>query len=65
MCLAVSVQLTLCEQVKGYLGRFATEDKSAGAETAAAAEIKPLEGMTLFSRKKVSQCPLSCSFPPI
>lgn len=48
------VQITLCEQVQGYLSNYMANDKAA-ADAAAAdkADITPLQGMAIYQKKKV------------
>ena len=45
-------QVTLCEQVQGYLSRFQESNKSAAAAPAKA-DIAPLQGMAIYSKKQV------------
>ncbi len=52
----VVLQVTLCEQLQGYLGRFQAEADKAAAEQAPKAEIAPLQGMVMYSKKKVHPC---------
>ena len=48
------MQITLCEQVQGYLSNYMANDKAA-ADAAAAdkADITPLQGMAIYQKKKV------------
>lgn len=48
------LQITLCEQVQGYLSNYMANDKAA-ADAAAAdkADITPLQGMAIYQKKKV------------
>ncbi len=48
--------MTLCEQVQAYLSRFQSD--KAAAEEPVKADIAPLQGMAIYSKKKVRTSPL-------
>jgi hypothetical protein len=53
-CAVCCAQITLCEQVQGYLSNYLASDK--GAEDAAGgdkADITPLQGMAIYKKKEV------------
>ncbi len=55
------MQVTLCEQVQAYLSRFQSDSDKAAAEAPAKADIAPLQGMAIYSKKKVSTAADCCA----
>lgn len=60
------MQVTLCEQVQGYLSKY-MDNKADGDAAAEKAEVKPLDGMAIYTKKRVGFQPvlLPAPFSPL
>ncbi len=55
---AGGAQVTLCEQLQGYLTKHQDAAKSAEGSMGDKAAVAPLDGMAIYTRKKVPPPPL-------
>ena len=55
---AGGAQVTLCEQLQGYLAKYQDAAKSADGSPGGRAAVAPLDGMAIYTRKKVPPPPL-------
>lgn len=56
---AGGAQVTLCEQLQGYLTKHQDAAKSAEGSMGDKAAVAPLDGMAIYTRKKVLPPPLA------